>query len=121
MRRIGGTSIPELPSEEWALVLWTMPPASLVDFAMNGDANGLLGPPVIGRFGHEINPEIGLAATVAAWLEGQHAVVLAPPLLSDGDGPYRLAALRRAWPLPAAELLSADGGRAATMGPAHLE
>lgn len=105
LRRVGGGYVPELDDDKWALVLSAVRPSALVDFAKEGGTAELLGPPFVGRFGTSIPRDIALAATLAAWLDGQRAVVLAPPLLADVGQPYRLASLKRAWPLPVAELM----------------
>ncbi len=111
LRRIPGATVPELRDGEWALVLWALRPASLVDFARHGRTKGLLTPPYVGRFRSSVHVELGLAGTLAGWLEGQdRGVRLAPPLLHDADGPYRLVTLDRDWELPATELLPALPG-----------
>jgi hypothetical protein len=103
-RRASGAAVPQLLDGEWALVLWAVPPAALMDFLLKRDTAALLAPPLVGRFTTEVTDEVGLAATLASWLTRRYEIVLAPPLLADGDaGPYRVATLRRGWPQAPAE------------------
>lgn len=109
LRRAAGGFFPELADGEWACVLSAMDPAELQAFTL-GAARGGLGPPLVGRFAGDVTLDVGLAATLIAWLAGRHAIVLAPPLLGEPDRPHRLATLRRGWPLRPAELPALDGG-----------
>jgi hypothetical protein len=105
LRSLPGAMVPELQQGEWALVLWVLRPALLVDFVRHGKTRGLLRPPLVGRFAPAVQPEDALAGTLAAWLELHDGPLqLAPPLLRTADGPCQLAALGRAWPLPRTEL-----------------
>lgn len=103
---------PELEEGHWALVLWAMRPAALIDFARHGRTKGLLTPPYVGRYRPGVEPEVALAGGIAAWLEGQdRGAELAPPLLRDADGPFRLVTLDREWTLQATEFMAALPGR----------
>lgn len=112
LRRVHGASLPVLRDGEWALVLWAIRPSGVADLVLRGDTGGVMGPPIVGRFSGDVTSEVGLAATIAAWLQGRHAVLLAPPLLGEADGPYGHASLRRAWPLPVAAMLAEVSDRA---------
>jgi len=117
LRNLPGAIVPELEAGQWALVLWALRPALLMDFARFGKTKGLLTAPVVGRFGAGVEHDVALAGTLAGWLEEQDApLALAPPLLRDARGPYRLAALNRDWPLPATELLLALPGNSPAKG-----
>jgi hypothetical protein len=114
LRRIPGAFVPELDPGQWGLVLWALRPAVLVDFARHGKTKGLVGPPFVGRFTDTADPDTALAGTLAGWLEAQDGpLALAPPLLRDARGPYRLTPLGRTWALPATELLAALPGSSA--------
>jgi hypothetical protein len=103
LRRLPGASAPELPDGSWALVLWALEPAMVLDFLRQGRSEGLLTPPAVGTFAATVDSVTALASAVAAWLEDNGGPLrLAPPLLSQDGGRPRLAALARSWPLPPA-------------------
>lgn len=118
LRRLSGGCFPELEEGRWAMVLFAMPLTAVAAFVTDGGPSGLLGPPVVGRFDAGITLDVGLAATLVAWLEGgRHSILLAPPLLGRPGGPCRVAALRRAWPLPVSPLALRESSGTQAQGP----
>ena len=110
LRPLPGAFVPRLAPNADALVLWALPPASLVTFLHKSRSKKLISAPEVGEFVGGIDPRIALAGVLAAWLDvNGDNVRLAPPILrAPGERPHVLT-LDLDWPLPATELLPKTG------------